>query len=120
MKALVAAAIITLAGAFSGLAQKPIAIGQFVTLNSATGTPVALTNAYILATKITFIGNKDNRTANTGTVWIGSLSADNTQPIPIASGTSVSVSIPQGSALNLSQLYLDVATANDGVLVVYE
>ncbi len=103
-------------------AQTPIKFTHFVKLNSDTSTPVAFTNTVIKVTRLTLIGRKDNRTDNTGTVWVGMSTADDTQFIKIAAGESVSINIPDSPqrSIDLSQMYLDVATANDGILVVYE
>lgn len=102
------------------IAQTMTSIGQWVVINSSTATPAVLTNAVIKAKRVTFVGNKATRTANTGTVYIGQQSDNDTQPIEVQSGQTVSLLIPENQQIDLSKLYLDVVTANDGVLVLYE
>lgn len=119
MKTILSVALLLVFAAVAAVAQT-VTIGQFVTLNSSTSSPVALTNTVIRATRVTFIGKKDNRTANTGTVYIGATSTNDQQPIEVASGATVSLNLPANTVIDLSKLYLDVATANDGVLVLYQ
>ena len=105
------------------IAQTPIKFTHFVKTNSDTATPVAFTNTVIKVTVLTLIGRKADRTDNTGTVWVGMSSDDGKQIIKVPAGETVSVNIPtspSSRSIDLSQMYLDVETANDGVLVVYE
>lgn len=102
------------------IAQSAVGIGQWVVVNTDAAVPVTLTNVVTKAIRCTLIGRKANRTANTGTVYVGMLSANDSQPIEITAGAVVSVLIPDGRALDLSKIYLDVVTVGDGVLVLYE
>lgn len=68
---------------------------------------------------ITFCGYKAPRTANTGTVYIQVQSANGTNAIPLPSGATVTWSAPTGMRATLSQFYIDVATADDGVTVIW-
>ena len=120
MKTIVLLALLSIISPLTPLAQTPMAVGQFVVINAASTTPAVLTNATIKAISITLIGRKANRTDNTGTVWVGFQSADDSQPIKVAAGATVGISIPAGRSIVLSSLYLDVETNNDGVLVLYE
>ena len=120
MKRLLLVAFIIASPFIAIWAQTIYAVGQFVTLNASTGTPVVLTNTTVKARKITFVGKKDLRTVNVGTVWVGWFSGNDTQPIEITSGSTIGLAIPDGAAVDLSKVYLDVANANDGVLVIYE
>ncbi len=106
--------------ALGAVAQSMVYMGQWVRVNTDTSTPVTLTNVVVQARRLTLVGKKDNRTANTGTVWVGMLATDNTQPIEIPSGLAVGILIPENTKIDLSKIYLDVATASDGVLIIYE
>lgn len=69
--------------------------------------------------RATFYGKLHARTNNTGSVYIGVNSTNNTQTIEVVSGGMVTIEAPAGSFYDLYDLYLDVATANDGVVVIY-
>ena len=92
---------------------------QFTKTNASTGTPVRLAAQGTFATSVTIIGNNAARTANTGTVYIGPTSTDNAQPIAITTGQTVTLTFASDQYIDLYDWYLDVATANDGVVIVY-
>lgn len=102
------------------LAQTMVKVGHFVKVNTATDPPVALTNSPLKVRRVTFVGRKADRTDNTGIVWVGMVSNNNVQATKILAGESISPLIPDGTFMDLSQWYLDVETANDGVLIFYE
>ena len=106
--------------ALSLIAQTIVLPHHFVQVNSLPGTPIVLTNAAQKVKRVTFVGNKATRVPNTGTVYIGKSSVNDDQPIAILSGQSVSLLIPEGTVVNLGALYLDVDSASDGVMVIYE
>lgn len=96
-----------------------------VTLNvinanvAAIGTPVRLASVATQFSKATFWGLKVPRTNNTGTVFLGVQSSNDSQPIPITAGNSLTIEAPASQAYDLSTFYLDAATAGDGVIVLY-
>lgn len=93
---------------------------QLLTTNASTTVPVQLYSTSKPFRTATLIGNKDQaRTANTGNVWIGLTSTNNQQPVLIQPGETITVSAPPGSYFDLRDWYLDVATANDGVVIIY-
>lgn len=67
----------------------------------------------------TIMGKKDARTNNTGAVYIGPASGNSTQPLSLSAGGELTISAPIGCKLDLYDFYLDVATAGDGVQVLY-
>lgn len=94
--------------------------GQLIITASASGTPVQFTNATTLVTRVTIIGKKAARTANTGTVYIGPSSANDSQVYEIATGEVVTLNARNGYMINLTDWYLDVATNNDGIIILYQ
>lgn len=70
----------------------------------------------------TLIGKKAARTVNTGTVYIGKKSNNDTQPYAIASDAEAFLPAGRegvGPLVNLADWYLDVTTNNDGLYVSY-
>lgn len=84
---------------------------------AATGTIVC--KALLPYRVARVIGNKAARTANTGTVYLGPESTNDTQGIPITTGATVVLEAAAGARLDLSDLWLDVVTAADGVLILW-
>lgn len=120
MKIRISLLLVWLTVATAAVAQTPIAVGQFVVVNTDSTTPAILTNGTARAINITLIGRKANRTDNTGTVWVGFLATNDTQPIKVTSGAIIGITVPAGKAIMLASLYLDVETNGDGVMVLYE
>lgn len=87
---------------------------------AAAATPERASATRILCSGFQITGMKDRTTANTGTIWFGWTSANDTQLEPVLSGESRSLTAPLGALFDLSQLYIDVATAADGVLITYQ
>lgn len=117
---IIIAAVVVLLPLLAWAASGYVTSKQLNTTNSSTTVPTRLSSvrgAY--ATSITIIGNKASRTANTGTVYIGPTSTDNDQPIAIASGSLVTLTFTPDQYIDLYDWYLDVATANDGVVIIY-
>lgn len=100
--------------AFGGI----VSSRQLITTNTSASVPVVLGPAGTYASKITIIGNKTARTANTGTVYIGPTSTNDAQPIAITSGQTVTITPAPGEWLDLNEWYLDVTTVNDGVVII--
>lgn len=109
-----------LLGLLFTVAQSIKGTGQFSKTVSATGTPEALTNATVLVKEVTFLGKSAPRTDNTGDVYIGITSGDNTQAFKLPPGGEAVIRVQDPSGfINLSSWYVDVTTANDGVTVIY-
>ena len=101
------------------IAEVDTAPTQIIKLVAATGTPEAVAvNGTFFKTAL-FIGNKAARTANTGKVWLGVTAGDGTQPIGLDAGAQRTIEAPEGQKYDLNDWYVDVETANDGVLVIY-
>lgn len=86
---------------------------EIATAASGTLTAKAL-HAYRSAR---FLGNKAARTANTGTVYLGLEATNDTQPVAITTGATLTLEAVTGAKLMLSDLWLDVATNADGVVI---
>lgn len=121
MKTLLAIVAITIGLSTSAFSQA-IGIGQFAVINTSTTVPKQLTNSVVLAKRITFIGKSTHQgSGNAGTVWIGTSSVDGANCYDITSGTVHYFDPPfSGGYIDLSTIYVDVATANDGLVVIYE
>lgn len=89
------------------------------TTAAATGTIVCYADIWVRQASI--LGQKDARTLNTGTVYVGGESANDKQAWPIVSGAAVSLPTPDMGEvhINLADWYLDVATNGDGIYVFY-
>lgn len=108
--------------------QSAVAIAQSLTTTvpvqitktvSATGTPEALAADGTFFQTATLIGKKVARTNNTGTVYLGIGVTNDTQALEILPGEVVQITAPPGQKYDLNDWYLDVATAADGVIVIY-
>lgn len=86
---------------------------------AATGTPERLSSVDIWTRGFTLYGLSAARTANVGNVWAGPVSTDNTQPVLIMPNDAVVFPVPNGDYVNLKDIYIDVANANDGVVCTY-
>jgi hypothetical protein len=86
---------------------------------AATGTPEALVSTPRTVQSVELVPQKAQGTANTGTVYIGWQSGNGLQYRPIApTDQPFAITAPFGSKLDLSQIYIDAATAGDGVSYV--
>jgi hypothetical protein len=75
--------------------------------------------AFISFERATVLGKKAARTANTGDVYLGLSSTNDTQPYKIATDTEIVIEAPPGKYMRLADWYVDVATAADGVVVLF-
>lgn len=91
---------------------------QVIQTCSDSAVPVRITTNHLKMASMTIIGNKAARTANTGTVYIGPTSANDTQAIPITTGQILTFVAPPGQNIDLFDYWLDVTTAGDGVVIV--
>ena len=89
---------------------------QGVKTVAATGTPERLVAESTLVDSVELFARKAAGTANTGNIWIGPASADGAQLRIMAAGDSITYSAPPGKKIDLYNIYIDVATAGDGVV----
>lgn len=130
MKTRIALFALALAAAVTYLILKPIiakaddkfvAYGQLLTNNASATAPMRLapSSANLWVSRITIYGRKAVRTDNVGDVWLGTSSGNDTQPIKIGAGGEVLIECQPGNKFNLYDFYLDVANADDGVVIVF-
>lgn len=88
---------------------------------AATGTPERIVGSQDqnLFRRAWVGGFSSAQTANTGSVYLGTTATDGEQPLEIKTGEWKELKAPEGAKLDLYDLYVDVANANDGVVVVY-
>lgn len=79
-----------------------------------TTVPEKISSTSLPATNVILIGCKAAQTDNATTVYIGPSSGDGTQVIPIPPGGQYAL-----SGVDLSEWYIDVGTAGDGLIAVY-
>lgn len=104
----------------SSYAAGQVSSRQFTKTNSDAATPTRLSATRgTFATKVTIIGKKSARVANTGTIYLGPTSANDAQALEVTTGGVVTITPATGEFIDLYEWYLDVATANDGVVVIY-
>lgn len=103
-------------------AQPVFTFGQFVVLNSSTATPVQLTNGNMLVRSVTILGKKGYQTTNTTSINIGfGTNADGQMGLTIDPGQGITIkAIRQDGRFALSNIWLDVTTANDGAVILWE
>jgi len=110
-----------LACAGIALADGLLRVNELTKTNASATVPVRLSavRGANFFKSATFYGKLHPRTNNTGTVYLGTNSTNDTQAISIAAGEYVVITAPENSYFDLYDFYLDVATTNDGVVVVY-
>lgn len=102
-------------------APERIGAATIIVTASSSGTPVSLTTGTnVWCTRAIIMGKKAARTSNTGTVYIGPESGNDTQSYPIAAGEIHVFVAPPGASLNLKDWYVDVTTNDDGLVIIYE
>jgi hypothetical protein len=84
--------------------------------NVASGTIVA--TCHVQFRRATVLGNNAARTPNTGSVWFGPESTNDSQPFEVLSGGESKIGEQAGVKYDLADWYLDVATAADGVVLI--
>jgi hypothetical protein len=114
-----AAALLAPAGAF---AQNAIVPRQFSLVNASTTVPVQLTNnPAIMCNTFTIVGKVSAQGANNAaTLYIGTSSTDGANGYAIASGETHVFVAPRGQSYRLSDFYIDVGSASDGVWIIYQ
>lgn len=89
--------------------------------NADPSTPVRLQAARgAFFKRATVYGKLHARTNNTDTVYLGWNSTNDTQTVAITAGSNVVLEAPPNSYFDLYDIFLDVTSTNDGVVVVYE
>jgi hypothetical protein len=92
---------------------------------ASAGTPEALAAAATYVQQVVICAQRAARVANTGSVWIGSSSANDSQlvellagvaaPGPGINGSSYTITAPPGKVIDLGDIYVDSVTVGDGV-----
>lgn len=110
---------------FKSNAQTRSAWRTLYVTNSSTTVPTNFvagvggqTNIY--ATRVTILGKASPRVNNAGTVYIGTSTADGSQPYPVTAGGEVVLRAPDTAPFNLRDWYVDVLNANDGVTIIFQ
>ena len=97
---------------------------QFLITNASTTTPKALSDVVKNFRTATMIACNNiggpSAGANTGRVQIGVSSANNEQPIEFIPGDERVFHAAAGQMLDLSQYYLQVANAGDGLVIIFQ
>lgn len=115
---IVVAVALLLVAAGVAVAQSVARSAVFVKLNSSTSNSEQFTNATTTVRSAMVIGKKSLTATNTTAVRIGW--ATNTTYFVINPGQAYVIEFPDRREFRLSDLYFDVETANDGVVVSYE
>lgn len=84
---------------------------------AATTTPEALTTTNLVHSVLIRAG-RTARVANTGSVWIGVTSTNDTQLIELVPGATITFTAPPGKYIDLATIYVDAVTLTDGVVYV--
>lgn len=82
---------------------------------AATATPEAITASQTLVSSVIIRAGRTARVANTGSVWIGVSSTNDTQLIELIPGASLSLTAPPGKTIDLATIYVDSVTLTDGI-----
>lgn len=86
---------------------------------ASTATPEAASATDLYCTTMVLTGRKAARTPNTGDVYVGWTSTNDAQPYKITSDGEVWFNAPEGAKWNLAELYIDVTTNADGLVILY-
>lgn len=118
MKAIIASLLLVLGLVLGAQAQTIAAYGSFIVTNSHTvATNIISTN--LNCTTFTLVGFKAGGLTNAGTVWMGTTT--NLVVYPIYPALEFTVTAPRsGEKVNLKNYWIRNASANDGVLVIYQ
>lgn len=86
---------------------------------AAVGTPEALAADNTTFRRATVIGKKAARTNNTGIVYLGIGSTNDSQALEISPNETITIEAAPGEKMDLNDFYLDVLNAGDGVIIIY-
>ena len=124
MKKLAFISLIVAVSVTGVFAQAPAAILQLTVTNTSTTVPIQLVTTNLLFTSVTIRGLRSAQLTNTSAVNIGfGVSTDTKQALTIDPGSFLTISsgpVRGGSLYNMSNIWLDVSTTNDGVVIFYE
>jgi hypothetical protein len=84
---------------------------------AAIATPEALATTNLVHSVIIRAG-RTARVSNTGSVWIGTTSTNDSQLIELIPGAVLTISAPPGKYIDLATIYVDSVTLTDGVIYV--
>lgn len=91
-------------------------------LPASAGTPERLAAVGTYVSSVTLIAQRLARVPNTGSVWIGSTSGNDTQLVELTpgsvgnpNGSAYSFTAPPGRVIDLGDIYVDSVTTGDGV-----
>jgi hypothetical protein len=104
------------------LAQKRFTFYQYVIINSSAAVPIQLTNGNQYVRSVTVFGKSAFQTTNTSAINLGfGTSANGLMGITVDPGDSITIKSVNGAdTFALSNIWLDVITANDGAVVYWE
>jgi len=98
-----------------------VQFGSITKTVTATGTPEVLGSGAIRCHSITFLGMKAARTNNVGTIWVAPGSGNDSAAIPVEPGESTTFTAKNADDyFKDGQFYIDVETAGDGVIAIYD
>ena len=86
---------------------------------AASGTPEAVAAVGTFCTTFIVMGRKAARTDNTDSVYVGWEATNDAQIYTVVSGGEVWFNAPEGAKWDLGELYVDVVTNADGVVILY-
>lgn len=105
----------------AAVAQATFMFGAYTVVNSSTTAPIQLTNTTLKVRSVTLLGKKGPQTTNATTVFVGFTSGNGEQVLSIDPGSAIGMKSVDGlRSLSLSNIWFDVTTANDGLVVIYE
>lgn len=120
MKKLLLLILALLALLTSAHAQTRVAFATLIVTNTSTTVPVQLVTTNLNIRSCTIYGLRSARVVNTGDIYLGTNPTNDYQFLKITTAAELVISMPPDRTFNLSSLYLDVVTANDGVVIIYQ
>lgn len=93
---------------------------QFVitqAIPAAIATPIPLSATPLLCMSVIIVASR-GRTVNTGNVYLGTSATNDSQVFPLIPGAQIQLFGDEDNLLDLSQIYVDAATLNDGVQIL--
>jgi len=86
---------------------------------ASIATPEALAPTPTKALSVTIKAYRSTRTVNTGVVYLGNSSTDESQLYPLTPGQEITILAGGDGILDLSDIYVDSVTSSDGVQFCY-
>jgi len=84
---------------------------------ASAGTPVPLADSLFKLQSVLIIPGKANRTANTGSVWIGFSEGEQVLELT-PTDDPFAIEAPPNQKIDLSQIFVDATTNGDGVRIL--